>query len=124
MSGLRFTKDHEYVRLDGDAAVIGISDYAQAQLGDIVFIDLPAIGKKVTKGKELAVIESVKAASEVYAPLGGEVIEVNSELGETPALVNDDPLARGWLVKLRMENATEIETLMDEAAYAAFVKGL
>lgn len=124
MSGLRFTKDHEYVRLDGDVAVVGISDYAQAQLGDIVFVDLPAVGKKVAKGKELAVIESVKAASEVYAPVGGEVIEANAELGETPALVNEDPLARGWLVKLRVENAAEIDTLMDEAAYADFVKTL
>lgn len=124
MSGLRFTKDHEYVRLDGDVAVVGISDYAQAQLGDIVFVDLPAVGKKVTKGKELAVIESVKAASEVYAPVGGEVIEANAELGEAPALVNEDPLARGWLVKLRVENAAEIDTLMDEAAYADFVKTL
>ncbi|MCC3245510.1 glycine cleavage system protein GcvH [Methylocystis sp. WRRC1] len=124
MSGLRFTKDHEYVRLDGDVAVVGISDYAQAQLGDIVFVDLPAVGKKVAKGKELAVIESVKAASEVYAPVGGEVIEANAELGEAPALVNEDPLARGWLVKLRVENAAEIDTLMDEAAYADFVKTL
>lgn len=121
---LRFTKDHEYVRLDGDVATIGISDYAQAQLGDIVFVDLPSIGKKVTKGSELAVVESVKAASEVYAPVSGEVIEVNAELGEKPALVNDDPLAGGWLVKLRLENASEVETLMDEGAYAGFVKTL
>jgi glycine cleavage system H protein len=124
MSGLRFTKDHEYLRLDGDVATIGISDYAQTQLGDIVFVDLPKIGKKVTKGSELAVIESVKAASEVYAPISGEVVEVNAELGERPALVNDDPLANGWLVKLRVENASETETLMDEAAYAGFVKTL
>jgi glycine cleavage system H protein len=124
MSGLRFTKDHEYLRLDGDVATIGISDYAQTQLGDIVFVDLPKIGRKVTKGSELAVIESVKAASEVYAPISGEVVEVNAELGERPALVNDDPLANGWLVKLRVENASETETLMDEAAYAGFVKTL
>ncbi|QGM96853.1 glycine cleavage system protein GcvH [Methylocystis parvus] len=124
MSGPRFTKDHEYLRLDGDIATIGISDYAQAQLGDIVFIDLPKVGKKVTKGSELAVIESVKAASEVYAPVSGEVVEVNAELGEKPALVNDDPLAGGWLVKLRVEAESEIETLMDEAAYAGFVKTL
>jgi glycine cleavage system H protein len=124
MSGLRFTKDHEYLRLEGDVATIGISDYAQAQLGDIVFIDLPAVGKKVTKGSELAVIESVKAASEVYAPVSGEVVAVNAELGEKPALVNDDPLAGGWLVKLRVENADETETLMEEAAYAGFVKTL
>lgn len=121
---LRFTKDHEYVRLDGDVATVGISDYAQSQLGDIVFVDLPKIGKKVTKGSELAVVESVKAASEVYAPVTGEVVEVNAELGEKPALVNDDPLAGGWLVKLRLENTGEVETLMDEGAYAGFVKTL
>lgn len=124
MSALRFTKDHEYLRLEGDVAAVGISDYAQAQLGDIVFVDLPQIGKKVAKGAELAVIESVKAASEVYAPIAGEVIDVNPELGDKPALVNEDPLAAGWLVKLRVENAAEIETLMDEAAYADFVKTL
>ncbi|MBU6525599.1 glycine cleavage system protein GcvH [Methylocystis sp. MJC1] len=124
MSMLRFTKDHEYLRLDGDVATVGISDYAQVQLGDIVFVDLPKIGKKVTKGSELAVVESVKAASEVYAPVSGEVVEVNAELGEKPALVNDDPLAGGWLVKIRVENAGEVETLMDEAAYAGFVKTL
>lgn len=124
MSGLRFTKDHEYLRLEGDVATVGISDYAQAQLGDIVFVDLPKVGRKVTKGSELAVIESVKAASEVYAPVSGEVIEVNNELGEKPALVNDDPLAGGWLVKLRVDNAGETETLMDEEAYAGFVKTL
>lgn len=124
MSGLRFTKDHEYLSIDGDVAKIGISDYAQAQLGDIVFVDLPKVGKKVTKGAELAIIESVKAASEVYAPVAGEVIEVNAELGEKPALVNDDPLSGGWLVKLRVDKPDEIEALMDEGAYASFVKTL
>jgi glycine cleavage system H protein len=124
MSELRFTKDHEYLRLDGDVAVVGISDYAQAQLGDIVFVDLPRVGKKVTKGGELAVIESVKAASEVYAPAAGEIIEVNPELGEKPVLVNEDPLAQGWLVKLRLDAPADVATLMDEAAYADFVKTL
>jgi glycine cleavage system H protein len=124
MGALRFTKDHEYLRVEGDVATIGISDYAQEQLGDIVFVDLPKVGKKVAKGLELAVIESVKAASEVYAPVSGEVLEVNAELGEKPALVNDDPLNDGWLVKLRVDNAGEAETLMDEAAYAGFVKTL
>lgn len=124
MTGLHYSKDHEYVRLDGDVAVVGISDYAQEQLGDIVFIELPNVGKKVEKGKELAVIESVKAASEVYSPVSGEVIEVNAELGETPALVNEDPLARGWLVKLRVTQADEFAALMDEGAYASFLKSL
>lgn len=124
MTGLRFTKDHEYLRLDGDTAVVGITDFAQQQLGDIVFVDLPKVGKKVTKGSELAVIESVKAASEVYAPVGGEVIEVNAELGEKPALVNEAPLAGGWLVKLRVTAADETSSLLDEDAYASFLKTL
>lgn len=124
MTGPRFTKDHEYLRLDGDAAVVGITDYAQAQLGDIVFVDLPKVGKKVTKGAELAVIESVKAASEVYAPVSGEVIEVNAELGEKPGLVNEDPLQGGWLVKLKVDAPGEAESLMDADAYASFVKTL
>lgn len=124
MSGLLFTKDHEYLRVDGDTAVVGITDYAQQQLGDIVFVDLPKVGKKVMKGGELAVIESVKAASEVYAPIDGEVIEVNAELGEKPALVNEEPLAGGWLVKLRIGAPAETAALMDETAYADFVKTL
>lgn len=124
MTDLRYSKDHEYLALDGDVATLGISDYAQAQLGDIVFIELPEVGKTVGKGKEIAVIESVKAASEVYSPVGGEVVEVNSELGETPALVNDDPLGRGWLVKLRISDPGECESLMDESAYSEFLKTL
>ncbi|MGJ0397046.1 MAG: glycine cleavage system protein GcvH [Methylocystis sp.] len=124
MTDLRYSKDHEYLALDGDVATLGISDYAQAQLGDIVFIELPEVGKTVGKGKEIAVIESVKAASEVYSPVGGEVVEVNSELGETPALVNDDPLGRGWLVKLRISDPGECESLMDEPAYSEFLKTL
>jgi glycine cleavage system H protein len=124
MTGLLFTKDHEYLRVDGDTAVVGITDYAQQQLGDIVFVDLPKIGKKVTKGGELAVIESVKAASEVYAPIDGEVIEVNPALGEKPALVNEEPLAGGWLVKLRVGAPVEATALLDEPAYESFVKSL
>jgi glycine cleavage system H protein len=124
MTETRYTKDHEYVRVEGDLAVVGVSDYAQSQLGDIVFVDLPSPGKKVEKGKELAVIESVKAASDVYAPVSGEVVEVNADLGAAPALVNEDPLERGWLVKLRLSNAAEIASLMDEGAYASFVKTL
>lgn len=124
MSGLLFTRDHEYLRIDGDTAVVGITDYAQQQLGDIVFVDLPKVGKKVTKGGELAVIESVKAASEVYAPIDGEVIEVNAELGEKPALVNEQPIGGGWLVKLRIGAPADTGALMDEAAYEGFVKTL
>jgi glycine cleavage system H protein len=124
MSGLLFTRDHEYLRVDGDTAVVGITDYAQQQLGDIVFVDLPKVGKKVTKGGELAVIESVKAASEVYAPIDGEVLEVNPALGEKPALVNEEPLAGGWLVKLRVGAPVEAASLLDEASYESFVKTL
>lgn len=124
MTGLLYTKDHEYLRVDGDTAVVGITDYAQQQLGDIVFVDLPKVGKKVTKGGELAVIESVKAASEVYAPIDGEVIEVNPALGEKPALVNEEPLAGGWLVKLRVGAPVEAAALLDEPAYESFVKSL
>lgn len=124
MTGLLYTKDHEYLRVDGDTAVVGITDYAQQQLGDIVFVDLPKIGKKVSKGGELAVIESVKAASEVYAPIDGEVIEVNPALGEKPALVNEEPLTGGWLVKLRIGAPVEAAALLDEPAYESFVKSL
>ncbi len=124
MSAVRFTTDHEYLRVEGDLAVVGITDYAQAQLGDIVFVDLPKVGKKVAKGGDLAVIESVKAASEVYAPAAGEVVEVNAELGEKPALVNEAPLGGGWLVKLRLEAPADVEALMDDASYESFVKTL
>lgn len=124
MSGERYTKEHEYVRVDGDVGVIGITDYAQAQLGDIVFVELPAAGKYVAKGEELAVIESVKAASEVYAPISGEVVEVNAELAEVPAGVNEDALGKGWLLKLRMTKPEELGELMDRAAYDSFVEGL
>ncbi|HEY8215435.1 MAG TPA: glycine cleavage system protein GcvH [Methylocystis sp.] len=124
MSDLRYSKDHEYIAVDGEVATLGISDYAQSQLGDIVFIELPEVGKKVAKGKEIAVIESVKAASEVYSPISGEVVEINPELGETPALVNDDPLGRGWLVKLRVSDPAECAALMDEPSYSSFLKTL
>ena len=124
MSDLRYSKDHEYIAVDGEVATLGISDYAQSQLGDIVFIELPEVGKKVKKGKEIAVIESVKAASEVYSPISGEVVEINPELGETPALVNDDPLGRGWLVKLRVSDPGECASLMDDVAYSSFLKAL
>jgi len=121
---VRYTKDHEYVRLDGDIAVIGISDYAQRQLGDIVFVELPEIGKAVAQGAEAAVVESVKAASEVYAPLSGEVVEVNSELESAPALVNEDPEGKGWFVKLKIADAAELDALMDADAYKAFLETL
>ncbi|MFG1206576.1 glycine cleavage system protein GcvH [Xanthobacter autotrophicus] len=121
---VRYTKDHEYVRIDGDVAVVGISDYAQGQLGDVVFVELPDIGKSVTRGKEAAVVESVKAASEVYAPISGEVVEVNSELEGAPGLVNEDAEGKGWFLKLKVTNPDELSELMDEAAYKAFLDTL
>jgi glycine cleavage system H protein len=124
MSGLRYSKEHEWVKLEGDVAIVGISPYAQEQLGDVVFVDLPAIGKKVEKGKELAVVESVKAASEVYAPISGEVVEVNEALGDAPGTVNEDSLGKGWFAKLKIANKAELDGLMDEAAYKAYCEGL
>ena len=121
---VRYTKDHEYVRIDGDVAVVGISDYAQGQLGDVVFVELPEIGKAVTRGKEAAVVESVKAASEVYAPISGEVVEVNSELEGAPGLVNEDAEGKGWFLKLKVTKPDELSELMDEAAYKAFLDTL
>jgi glycine cleavage system H protein len=124
MSTVRYTKDHEYIRVDGDVAIVGITDYAQAQLGDVVFVELPATGKSFKKGEQAAVVESVKAASEVYAPVSGEVLEVNSELEGAPALVNEDSAGKGWFVKLRVADTAELGALMDEAAYAEYLKTL
>jgi glycine cleavage system H protein len=121
---LRFTEDHEWVRREGDLVVVGITDYAQTQLGDVVYVELPAVGKKVEKGGEAAVVESVKAASEVYAPIAGEVVEVNEELAGEPAKVNQDPMGGGWFLKLRPANLAELDGLMDEAKYKAYVEGL
>jgi glycine cleavage system H protein len=115
---------NEWVRVDGTTATVGITAYAAEQLGDVVFVELPAIGKQVTKGGEAAVVESVKAASEVYAPLTGEVIAVNSELEGEPAKVNAEPTGAGWFVKLKLSNTAELKDLMSEAAYNDYVKGL
>lgn len=124
MAQTRYTKDHEYIRLDGEVATVGITDYAQAQLGDVVFVELPEAGLAVGKGAQAAVVESVKAASEVYAPVAGEIVAVNPELADTPALVNEDPTGKGWFVKLRVTDAKDLDALMDEAAYEAFLKTL
>jgi glycine cleavage system H protein len=124
MSNLRYTEEHEWVRLEGEVAVVGISQYAQEQLGDVVYVELPEVGRKVEKGKEMAVVESVKAASEVYAPVSGEVVAVNQDLTAEPAKVNADPTGGGWFVKLKVANRGELEKLMDEAAYKKFVEGL
>jgi glycine cleavage system H protein len=124
MSETKYTKDHEWVRIEGGVATVGITAYAAEQLGDVVFVELPAVGKAVTKGGEAAVVESVKAASEVYAPLSGEVVEVNSALEGEPAKVNAEPTGGGWFLKLKLKNAAEANDLMSEAEYRDYVKGL
>jgi len=123
MSSLRFTTEHEWIRLEGDLAVVGITDYAQSQLGDVVYVELPEIGRQVEKGKEAAVVESVKAASEVYAPASGEVAEVNEAIAADPAKVNADPMGEGWFIKLRLADPKELDGLLDEEAYKRFVEG-
>lgn len=120
----RYTKDHEYIRVEGDAGIVGISDYAQSQLGDVVFVELPSIGKTLSKGDEAAVVESVKAASEVYAPVSGEVVEVNSDLESSPGTVNEDPAGRGWFMKIRLTDPSELDGLMTEEQYQEFVKSI
>ena len=121
---VKFTKDHEWVRVEGDVATVGITDYAQHQLGDVVFVELPAVGRTVEQGKDAAVVESVKAASEVYAAVSGEVVEVNEALQADPALVNGAPQGEGWFFKVRLSNPSELDALMDEAAYKAYAEGL
>ena len=118
---VKYTKDHEWIKVDGDTATIGITEHAQEQLGDVVFVELPAVGKKVVKGGEAAVVESVKAASEVYAPVTGEVIAVNKELEGDPALVNRGAEGDGWFMKVKLANKSELDDLMDKAAYDKFV---
>ena len=119
-----FTEDHEWIKVDGDNATIGITDYAQSQLGDIVFVEVPSAGTTLAKGKEAAVVESVKAASDVYSPVSGTVTEGNSALEDDPALVNSAPETDGWFFKLTVADAGELDGLMDEAAYEDFVAGL
>ncbi|NNE84112.1 MAG: glycine cleavage system protein GcvH [Alphaproteobacteria bacterium] len=124
MSERKYTEDHEWVDLDGDIGTVGITDYAQEQLGDVVFVELPDVGKTLSKGDEAAVIESVKAAAEIYAPVDGEITEVNAALNGDPSLVNADAGGKGWFVKLRIADASALDGLMDEAGYTAFVDGL
>jgi glycine cleavage system H protein len=124
MSETRYTRDHEWIRIEDGVATIGITDYAQTQLGDIVFVELPTPDTSIEAGAEAAVVESVKAASEVYAPIGGEVIEVNEDLQESPASVNEDAEGAGWFIKLRMSDPADLDDLMDAAAYAEYVAGL
>jgi glycine cleavage system H protein len=122
MSELRYTKDHEWVRPEGDAATIGITDHAQNALGDVVFVDLPEVGREVATGEAIAVVESVKAASDVYAPIAGRIVEVNSALAEDPGLINREPTGEGWFFKIEPKDPAEIAALLDDSAYAAFVE--
>ena len=124
MSGLKYSKDHEWIRVEGDIGTVGISNYAQEQLGDVVYVELPEVGRTVAQSEEAAVVESVKAASEVYAPVSGEVVEVNQALEDDPALVNGDPTGEGWFLKVRLSAPGELDGLMDEAAYADYVADL
>jgi glycine cleavage system H protein len=120
-SDLRYCPSHEWLRIDQDVATVGISDHAQAELTDVVFVELPAVGRGVDAGDPTAVVESVKAASDIYAPVGGEVIEVNPEVEADPSLVNTDPYGKGWIFKLRVKNADDALNLMDAAAYQAHI---
>ena len=121
---MRFTKDHEWVALDGDIATVGITAYAAEQLGDVVFVEVPEVGKTVAKGEGLAVVESVKAASDVYAPIAGEVVEANGDLAGAPETVNAEPEAAGWFARLKVADAAEYEALMDRDAYEEFLQTL
>ena len=124
MSTIGFTEDHEWVRLEGDIATCGITEYAQDQLGDVVFVELPEVGRTLAKGDEAAVVESVKAAAEVYAPLGGEVTEANDVIVELPATVNEDAMGQGWFYRMRLADTSELDGLMDQAGYQSYLEGL
>ena len=121
MSTLKFTEDHEWISVDGDIATVGITNHAQEQLGDVVFVDLPDVGSSVQKGGDAAVVESVKAASDVYAPIDGEIVEVNGSLVDDPSLVNSDAQGGGWFMKVKIADASQLDGLMDEAAYQAHI---
>ena len=117
----KYTAEHEWLTVEGDVATVGITEHAQEQLGDVVFVDLPAVGKKVEKGKDAAVVESVKAASDVFAPITGEIVDVNKALAENPAMVNEDAEGKAWFMKIRIANKSELDGLMDKAAYDKLV---
>jgi|SRR5690606_8898047 glycine cleavage system H protein len=118
----RFTEDHEYIRVDGDIGTVGITNHAQEQLGDVVFVEVPEVGRTVNQKEAIAVVESVKAASDIFAPVSGEVVEANTELASNPALVNEDPEGKAWFFKLRITDKSQLDGLMDRAAYEEFVK--
>ena len=124
MASVKYSQEHEWISVEGDLGTIGITPYAQEQLGDVVFVELPQAGRKVAKGEACAVVESVKAASDIYAPVSGEVSEANAALADAPGDVNAEPMGKGWFFRLRLSNKSELDGLMDEAAYNTFVKGL
>ncbi len=124
MAETRYTKDHEYIRVEGDTGVVGITDYAQSQLGDVVYVELPEVGRAVVKGGETAVVESVKAASDIFAPVSGEVVEVNPNLEAAPGTVNEDPSGKGWFVKIKLNNPAELQGLMSEEQYRDYVNSI
>ena len=121
-SDYRYTKEHEWIKVSGDAGTIGITDYAQHELGDVVFVEMPAVGTKIKTGEVFGTIESVKAVSEIYAPVSGEVTELNPSLSATPEKVNSDPHGSAWLIKIKLSNPAEVSALMDAAAYEAFTE--
>ena len=124
MADTKYTQEHEWIRVEGDVGTIGITQYAQEQLGDVVFVDVPQAGRKVAKGEACAVVESVKAASDIYAPVSGEVVEANAALADSPGDVNAEPTGKGWFFKLRVADAGEAEGLMDRAAYDAYLESI
>src|SRR5580693_5675217 len=124
MASVKYSQEHEWIGVEGDVGTIGITHYAQEQLGDVVFVDVPQAGRKVAKGESVAVVESVKAASDIYAPASGEVIEANAGLADTPGDVNVEPMGKGWFFRMKLADKSELDELMDQGAYDAFVKGL
>ena len=124
MSTVKYTRDHEWISIDGKIATVGITDYAQEQLGDLVFVELPEVGKAFDQGESAAVVESVKAASEIYAPIGGEITEANDALGDAPEKINEDATGDGWIFKMKLGDASELDELMDEAAYKDYLTSL
>lgn len=121
---IKYSNEHEWIRVEGDVGTVGISQYAQEQLGDVVFVDVPQAGRTIAKGESVAVVESVKAASDIYAPAGGEVIEGNAALSDAPGDINADPMGKGWIFKVRLADPADLDGLMDQAAYDDFVKSL
>jgi len=119
-----YTESHEYIRVEGETGTVGITDFAQSQLGDVVFVDIPQIGSNVAQGNAAVAIDSVKAAAEINAPVSGEIVDTNGALAETPGLVNEDPMGKGWILKIKIGDSTELAKLMDEGAYREFVKSV